>query len=391
MCAGALVGSLVAGPLADRVGRRVAILSTNLPYLVGLAILSLAQNYWMLLIGRSLVGVGVGGSCIAVPLYLTEISSVATRGLIGSAHQMAIVVGFLVAEIFGYLGLSRPYYWRIMFALDMIPCIIQILGMLAVSPESPRYLITNDRLDEGRQALLKLRAKHFRDDTEYNEIVRSCDSARSTENWGLRQLLFTHRERSLKSMAVASILHLGQQLSGINPVLLFSASIFAVDPPRAGNEAETSVVPLLISLLNFLMTVAAICMIDRTGRRFLALSSSGIMFLSSIVLTAAFILGQRLISIIAVLAFVGSFAFGMGPVPWLMTNEIFPTQAVGSAVSFAVALNWISNMIVTVSFPKLLESLQNYALIPYSICILLFFAFAYTALPETKGRPVGFI
>lgn len=383
LCVGALIGSLTTGWIADRVGRRKAIIYTNLPYILGLSTIVFAQNLTMLLIGRILVGLGVGSACIAVPLYLTEISTIPARGLIGSLHQLAIVVGFLAAEVAGFFGLYRPFYWRIMFSLDLIPCFLQILGMLLIAPESPRYLFISDRIDEGGIALAKLRGSHYSED-ERNEIIQSCSTSHSEESWGLWELLVTRISESGKSMFVAVALHLGQQLSGINSILFFSSSIFT-------STDEPTSVPLLIGLLNFAMTIFAILLIDRSGRRFLALCSSSVMFMSSVVLTVAFVMDWKMVSILAVLAFVGSFAFGLGPVPWLMITEVFPTFAVSSAASFAIAVNWISNLLVTVTFPILKEVLGPYAFVPYTVSLFLFFLFSWFILPETKGRPVDFL
>lgn len=385
---GALFGSLLAGPLANRLGRRSAVLCANGPYLVGLLLMSLALNYWMLLVGRILIGIGVGISCIAAPLYLTEICTVSARGLIGSMHQMMICTGLLVAELVGYSGLYRPLYWRFMIALDILPCLLQLVGMAMVSPESPRHLLLRNEQSAGEAALRRLRGSHFSQAEVHALLDAAADS--TTETWGLTELLTTHRGIALKSLLIASFLHIGQQLSGINSILFFSSSIFAQQQPSSP-ASSPSMVPPLIGLLNLVMTVFAIMAIDRAGRRFLAISSSSVMFLSSLALTFGFVTDQRALSVAAVLGFVGSFAFGLGPVPWLMTNELFPTKAAGSAVALAVCCNWLANLTVTATFAPLMALLGNYAFVPYSICILIFLLFSLFLLPETRGRPADFI
>lgn len=401
MCLGALFGSFAAGPLANSRGRRACILANNVPYLAGFLLLALAQNYYMLLAGRFLVGVGVGGSCIGVPMYLTELATVHARGLIGTVHQMGICTGILMGEVIPLFGLWRPVLWRIMFAMGAIPVLIQIIGMIAIAPESPRYLFNQQRAEAGRRALQFLRGPHY-DEGEAAELIANATShagtgkagtATAEESWSLWDLLWRRVNVSGRSMLVAAILHIGQQVSGINCVLLFSDSIFTSEsqtsPVSTGDSM--SLVPVSIASLNLLMTIAAVLAIDLAGRRFLALSSSGVMCASGILLTAAFLGGWRLASILSVLAFVGSFAFGMGPVPWLMTNELFPTAAVGSAVSFAVGLNWIANLSVSISFPTLRLALGHFAFLPYALCMGAFFLFSLFMLPETKGRPLGFI
>lgn len=385
MCAGAIVGSLMAGQLTGKIGRLRSVLVANIPYIIGMLVMALATTYWMLMLGRIFVGVGVGMACITVPLYLTEISPIAIRGLIGSVHQLMICFGLLVVEILGALGFSQPYYWRGMLALDLIPCLLQVVGLLLVGNESPRFLIARGRAAEGEAALASLRSHHY-DPEELEQIVKNAESDRSSESWGLRELFLVHRREASKSMIAASLLHIGQQVSGINSILFFSSDIFSSSP-----TTSSSLVPVFIAILNMVMTVFAIAMIDKAGRRFLALSSTSIMFVSAVALTMGFVIDKTPLSIVAVLFFVGSFAFGLGPIPWLMTNEIFPTQAAAVAVSLAVCLNWTFNLLVTGTFSRLRDLLGDYTFVPHAACILLLFLFIYKFVPETHGRPVGFI
>lgn len=387
MCAGAIIGSMVASPLTGKIGRLGSVLAANLPYGLGILCLALAQNYWMLIIGRILIGVGVGVACITVPLYLTEISPAPSRGLIGSVHQMMICLGLLVAEIVGVAGLYKQYRWRGMFAAALLPCIIQIVGLLILKIESPRFLIAQGKLVEGESSLIRLRGDHYEPE-ELDQIIKNTESDQSGESWGIRELLCLHWAEASKSMTVASLLHIGQQVSGINSILFFSSSIFAQEPSLSSRPPLVSV---YIAILNMIMTIFAIAMIDKVGRRFLALSSCSIMFFSACALTVGFVIGKRELSIVAVLFFVGSFAFGLGPIPWLMTNEIFPTHAAAIAGSFAVCLNWTFNLLVTASFGKLALLLGSYAFLPYAACLLLLFLFIYFRVPETLGRPIAFI
>jgi len=387
MALGALFGSLAAGPLATRLGRKRTVLLPNLFYIIGLLLMAFSSQYWMLVVGRAIIGIGVGLACIATPIYLTEIARPEARGLIGSFHQLSIVVGFLIAELLGYVGFARPYWWRLFFGIDLIPCLVQIVGVFVWCPESPRFLALQGRMEETKASLLVLRGSTFQE-AEFKELEVSAQQHASSSERLLRQSiglisLFTnHFKEAWRSLLVASVLHLGQQLSGINAVLFFSSKLF-----------PEPIVPVLIGLLNLIMTVLAILVIDHAGRRPLALSSSLIMFLSTLllILFSFFQIESRLLSISAILVFVGSFAFGMGPIPWLMTNELFPTAAVSSAVSFAVGLNWISNMAVTVSFPFVREHLGRFVFAPYAVCIGAFFVFSLFMLPETRGRLAAFI
>jgi hypothetical protein len=217
-----------------------------------------------------------------------------------------------------------------------------------------------------------------------NGDLEQAPPASEEGTWSMIDLLVRKFPISYKSLLIAAALQIGQQLSGINSILLFSDSIFSTG-------SSQSLVPTIIASINFVMTILAIFAIDRAGRRVLALTSSGAMALAGMMLTLSFALGWKVPSIASVLVFVGAFAFGLGPVPWLMTNELFPTVAVGSAVSLAVTLNWITNMAVTTSFLPISDALGPYAFVPYTASMALFFVFALLVMPETKGRTVAFV
>lgn len=386
LCVGALLGSILVGKFIDSHGRNAMILLSATFYTIGSAIMALSLNVTMLLLGRLLVGVGVGATCIAAPLYITEIAPLEVRGLFGSAHQMAIVTGYLFGEIVGFCGLSKPYYWRLFFALTLIPSISQLLLAPRFCPRSPPFQAAMGKNEEAKLSLRRLRGDGL-SRYEYEAMIRAAEENRgaASQSWGLKELFIAHRSVALKSNLIAMTLHVGQQLSGINSVFFFSKNIFSKQ------TTFSPLVPVLIAILNVIMTLLALAIIDRRGRRILATISSSLMLLASFTLMASFHWHHDMIAVASVLVFVGAFAFGLGPVPWLMTNELFPAYAAGAAVSFAVSCNWICNTIVTFLFPYIWEAVGYWSFIPYTIAIALFLTFSLFILPETKGRPAAFI
>lgn len=383
MSIGAMIGSLGTGSLASKFGRRACLIAVNLPYLLGAGLLFFSFNLWMLLAGRLAVGLGIGASCIVVPMFLSEICSLSNRGQITSAHQLMISIGLVFAELFALTGLS----WRISFGLVILPALGQLIGMLLFVPESPRYLAQIGDVHGAMKSLRFFRQTGY-DPLELDDmIVESSkqEHEQVVETWGFMKLL---RNWSVagKSLTAAVLLHVAQQFSGINVVFYFSSILF-----KTGDGGGSSTIPAAISMLNFIMTIVAIWLVEKAGRRPLTLFSCAGMVIAGIVFTACYILHVRVVSVIAILAYVASFAVGMGPIPWLMMNEIFPTQALAPAVSLAVATNWTCNFAIGVSFDWIKSLLGSWLFLPYTLCTLAFLGYALVAIPETKGRPLGFL
>lgn len=390
MSIGAMVGSLTTGSLANRYGRRACLIAVNIPYILGAVLMALALNDWMLLAGRFIVGLGVGASCIAVPMFLSEICSLETRGQITCAHQLMICVGLVAAEMVALAGLARGPYWRLMFAFAALPSFFQLIGMLWFVPESPRYLAQLGDQPGARKSLQYFRQSCYAE-AELEEMLlegRKDESSETADSWGLKRL-FQNWNIAGKSLSAAVLLHVAQQFSGINVVFYYSSILFATSDKSP--DAPPSTVPAAISMLNLVMTIIAIWLVERAGRRPLTLVSSAGMVVTGAAFTISYYFGMKTLSIIGILGYVSTYAVGMGPVPWLMMNEIFPTQALGAAVSLAVATNWMCNFAIGFSFKWIKGLLGAWLFTPYTICTIAFTLYAWFSIPETRGRPIGFL
>ena len=383
MLLGALVGSLATGPIANRVGRRLTIILLNVPFAAGFLFTSLAVRYWMLLLGRFLVGLGVGAGCIVVPLYLSEIAPVMMRGQVTSVHQLAICVGLVVVELIGLSGLNGPGRWRIMFALGLIPAFVQVLGMMLWGLESPRFLAQRDDAEGCRGVLKHLRGSSYYDDETQQMLAASSNAESEADTWSFLRLL-QNLPLAGRSLTVSIMLHVAQQFSGINVIFYFSSDLFSTGP-------GSSTIPALISILNLAMAILSMWLVERAGRRILCLGSTAGIVVSLVAFIAFYLARWQVSSVICILAYVASYAVGMGPIPWLMVSELFPTQAAGAAVSLAVSTNWACNFLVGSTWGWLSTTLGQWALAPYAAFTAAFLVFAWFQVPETKGRPIAFL
>lgn len=381
LCLGALFGCLLGGRLVDRLGRRGVILWNNVAYLLGLGLMLGSMHWVMLLMGRLLVGIGVGVSCVAVPMYLTEVSSWDVRGLIGSLHQLMIVLGNLLALVLGLtplLSKSFGYGWRIVLGADVLVCAMQlVLALGGVFRESPKYHVLQGRKERAEETLRWLRGSKY----DAKEL-ESTDGTSDVQPLSLYTLLRTRFSQIWKSLGLVLLLHIGQQVSGVNAIFYFSALMFQ----------DNAYVPVLIAVFNVVMTVVSLVLMDRAGRRPLLLSSLVGMILCYLLFTLSMYQTQITgLKAISVLGFIASFALGMGPVPWLMLGEVFSPWSVSAGVSLGVSANWISNFIIVALFQTQLRTLGRNVMVPYLFFLILILLWALKYLPETKGRSAGLI
>lgn len=381
--AGAAVGAAMAGQLSDRAGRRRVILGAGLLFIAGAVISAVAEGVTILLLGRFLVGLGIGVASMLTPLYLAEISPARDRGAIVSLNQLCITAGILVSYLVGFALASVAGGWRWMLALGALPGIILSAGML-VLPESPRWLAGHGRTNDAESVLRRLRGSADVQG-ELNEL--RTDLAREGRQLARASELFSRRVR--RPLIVGIGLAMFQQITGINTVIYFAPTIFE----SAGlPSAATSILATAgVGAVNVIMTIVSIRLIDRLGRRRLLFWSLGGMTVTLLVLSAAFYAGTSgqlaWVAVLSVAAYVGFFAIGLGPVFWLLIAEIFPLALRGRAMSLATVANWVFNLIVSATFLNLVNVLGSAAaFLVYAFLSVMALLFVALIVPETKGR-----
>ena len=379
--AGAACGAAVAGRLADRFGRRPTLMATALIFVLGAVVSALAPDLVILLAGRLLVGVGIGGASMLTPLYLAEIAPAKARGALVSCNQLAITLGILASYLIGY-ALSADGAWRWMLGLGGLPGVILAAGMVWL-PETPRWLAGHGQAEGARAALHRLRGQGADIDAE---LAQLSDDLTPTAQ-GRPESRLGHRAARLP-LIVGVGLAVFQQVTGVNTVIYFAPTIFQASGLSSASAAILATAG--IGVVNVAMTVVAIWLVDRVGRRPLLLWGLGGMGVSLCLLALGFVLGKGpalgWLTAASLTAYIGFFAIGLGPVFWLLISEIFPTAVRARGMSAATIANWLSNLVVALTFLDLAH-LMGHAGVFVLYAALTFggFAFAFLLVPETKG------
>jgi MFS transporter, SP family, galactose:H+ symporter len=380
---GATVAAAFAGALSDRFGRKRLIIAVAILFGLGALLSAVAGSLWLLLAARVGVGAAIGVASMLTPLYLAEMAPADKRGAVVSLNQFCITLGILLSYVvdFGLAGVGDG--WRWMLGLGVVPGIVLGVGMLFL-PESPRWLAAHGRMQEAEHAL---KAMHRGQDVsaELGELRRDVLRKETKESiWSvLRQ------KRARRPLILGLGLAVFQQVTGINTVIYFAPTIFQ----SAGFEsASASILATAgVGVVNVVMTVIALRLMDRAGRRRLLLTGLAVMALSLVALAGAFFAGQSqalgAVTAVALAFYVGGFAIGLGPVFWLLISEIFPLAVRGRGMSLATVANWGSNLIVTLIFLDLIRLLSaGGTFLMFAVLTVAAFTFTYRLVPETKGR-----
>jgi sugar porter (SP) family MFS transporter len=389
---GALFGALAGGELADRLGRKRAVLIAGALFTLGSLVEALAPATMILVGGRLILGSGVGVAAVAAPLYAAELAPTSLRGRFVSAYQLAIALGIFVAYLVdGWL--SKSDGWRWMLGASAVPGLMLFLVAL-VAPESPRWLMKMHRQPEAAAELRKIRPG-----AEAEPRLEAIEAVLRKEG-GRASWWEVFHKRWRRPLLIGIGLAVFQQITGINAVIYYADQIFA-SSGFTSRSSQMTVSLWAIGAVNVLATLIAIALIDRLGRRKLLLAGLFGMGISLAVVGVAFRLmgsatagkaamapsGAGVVTLFALVAFVTCFAFSMGPVVWTVINEIFPGHIRGRAVAVATAFNWASAFLVSQGFLSLIGAVGNsFTFWLFALFCGLGWCWTYYAVPETKGR-----
>ncbi|XP_038642924.1 solute carrier family 2, facilitated glucose transporter member 4-like [Scyliorhinus canicula] len=384
---GGMVSSFLLGTLAEWLGRRNAMLLNNILALLGGILMGFSQycqSYEMLILGRFIIGAYSGISSGLVPMYIGEISPTRLRGTLGTLHQLAIVSGILIAQIFGLdVILGTDDLWPLLLAVTVFPAILQA-ALLPLCPESPRYLyiVCNE---EGK-AKRGLRMLTGRQDvtaalSEMKEERRKMDMEPKVT---IAQLFRIPSYR--QPIIIAVTLQLSQQLSGINAVFYYSTSIFI-----SMGIQQPVYITIGVGIINTAFTVVSLFLVERMGRRTLHLLGLAGMSVCAFIMTISLALLEKLpwmsyISTVAIFGFVAFFEIGPGPIPWFIVAELFSQGPRPAAMTLAGFANWTSNFLVGMTFQYIVAVCGPFVFLIFAFLLAGFFVFTYFKVPETRGK-----
>ncbi len=375
--AGAAIGAGFAGSFGDRYGRRPVLIVNAVLFGVFAVLTGMANSLPLFLAARFVIGVAVGVASMLTPLYIAELAPPRIRGALVTLNQLAIVTGIVVAYYVDYL-FAGSANWRAMFISAVIPSMILLVALIFL-PESPRWLVIRQKTDEAFRILDRVEStedaqRHLKE----LEAVTEVDKLRFRDLFG---------GRFRRPLMIGVGLAIFQQITGVNAIIYYTPTILQMAGFRSARTAILATV--LVGGVNLAVTVVALFLLDRVGRRPLLLFGIGGMLVSLAFLGylfgAAHVLRAAILT--DVLAYLACFAIGLGPVFWLLISEIYPTTIRGQAMSVASVTIWIFDLLVSVTFLSLIGAVgAKFSFWIYAAACGAAFAFSYCLIPETKGR-----
>lgn len=381
---GALAGAALVGKPSEKWGRIRSLFVLALLYLISALGCAWSNDLTTLIIFRFIGGLAVGGASVVSPMYITEITPPAKRGLLVAVSQLSIVVGILAALISNYyvvkyLGAEPTGSgWRWMFGIEAVPAALFLLTAFII-PESPRWLIHKGRVQQATEILKKL--GYSKPEVEAKAIQSSFTS---NGNEADRESLF--QRRYFKPLALVICLALFNQLDGINAILYYITDIFKM----AGFAAEDAFKQgITIGLVNLVFTILGMALIDKLGRKTLLLIGSITFILSHLLAAWVFLTGNTSwLAILAAAGICGSHAYSQGAVIWVCINELLPNAVRAAGSATACFILWGAAIVVSTAFPVVIGSWGGYTFLIFAAMMLVQFFFVWFLLPETKGKPL---
>ncbi|KAF8401684.1 hypothetical protein HHK36_012630 [Tetracentron sinense] len=386
----ALVSSFAASKVCSKYGRRFAMRIASSFFLAGAILSTASVNLFMLILGRVLLGIGVGFGNEAVPLFLSEIAPAKYRGAVNILFQLFITIGIFVANIVNYFTSSKhPSGWRISLGLAGVPAIILCLGSIIVT-ETPTSLIERQKYEKGRATLERIRGTR-NVDAEFDQIAVASEIARQVKN-PFKKLM---RRSSMPPLVIGIMMQVFQQFTGINAIMFYAPVLFQT----VGFKNDASLLSSVITgLVNVISTFVSIILVDKVGRRKLLLQACIQMFITQSIIGAILqahlkstnSLGhvEAIFVVILVCGFVMGFAWSWGPLGWLIPSETFPLETRTAGFAFAVSSNMLFTFLIAQAFLSMMCHMRAVIFFFFAGWIFFMGLFVYYLLPETKNVPI---
>ncbi|KAM0952035.1 putative sugar/inositol transporter, major facilitator, sugar transporter [Dioscorea sansibarensis] len=344
----------------------------------------------MLIIGRILLGFGVGFANQAVPLFLSEMAPARIRGALNILFQLQVTIGIFIANIVNYFTSNlHPWGWRLSLGIAGVPALILFLGSLLIT-ETPTSLIERNEQEHGLQVLKKIRGTD-NVHAEFEELVHASEIARQVKH-PFKNLM---KRNSRPQLIIGILMQVFQQFTGINAIMFYAPVLFQT----MGFENNASLLSAVITgVVNVLSTIVSVVFVDKVGRRKLLLEACGQMLIAQITIGGILAgtlhdnntLGKGLAVAVVVLVcfFVSGFAWSWGPLGWLIPSETFPLETRTAGYAFAVSSNMLFTFLIAQAFLSMLCQMKSGIFFFFAAWIIIMAVFVIFMLPETKGIPM---
>lgn len=379
---GALFGAIPGGILADKVGRKLTILSLAGPFLINWGLIVIANSATLMIVGRFFAGLSTGAICVTGSMYIGEFAETEIRGVLGSYFQLFLCVGILISFVLG----AFLDYVQLSLTLAVIPIIFVIT--FKFMPESPVYLMTIGKRTQAEDAIRWFRGKNYNVTPVIEEIQHTIDATAGKES-SVADLFKTRG--NLRAFISSLGLMLFQQFSGINAVIFYTVTIFEL----AGSSLNPKVAAILIGSIQVVMAYIAATIIDKAGRKIFLSLSGGIMFIC--LGGIGFFFQQKesdvdvsnigWLPLSCLLLYIVGFCLGYGPIPWMIMGELFTPELKGVASGIAVLTNWFLTFVVTKSFDSMVAAFGiSGTFFTFMAFVFAGLVFVQVVLPETRGK-----
>ncbi len=380
---GGAIAIVVTGFLSDMFGRKKMIILSAIIFIIGVFCTSHSHEFATLLAGRLIMGIGVGVSAILIPLYLSESVPAQIRGRAVACYQLFLTAGIFLAYVVGW-AFSSTGNWRAMFDVLAIPGAILFIGSLFI-PESPVWLFMKKRVEQVKSILGKLHG-HEESENIFSEMTNLCE-----EQKGEPFSAIFKKKAYIVPFVIALFVACLTQLTGVNCLLQYASTIFT----EAGvqSQASSNLLSMWLGFVNFIMTIIALSLIDKLGRKFLLTISTGgvviflgLMGVASLMNASSF---KVILMAVSMYGFAMSYAVGIGVVVWLAMSELLPNKIRSVGLGICLFCNSMISSVLANVFPVLTESI-GYSGIFFMLagCSVVYFVIAAFIMPETKGKTI---
>ncbi|CAH0693826.1 unnamed protein product [Chilo suppressalis] len=387
--AGTPMGCIVSGYLMDAIGRRLTLILTEIPLISGWVLIASAQNVPMLYIGRLLIGFGSGMVGAPARVYTAEVSQPHLRGMLGALASVGVSSGVLVQYVIG-----SATTWNVLAGISVVVPVLSLLGMLML-PETPNYLLTNDKVDKAQASLKKMRGSTYNVNEEIQRMItfkeKNCVEPLKSPREIIKALL---SPSALKPFSILAVYFFLYQWCGVNTITFYAVEVFEA----SGAALDKYWLTIAMGIIRVIFTVVGCILCRRCGRRPLTFVSA--IGCGTTMITLAVYMYfvhywrennippcHSWIPVASIFIFTISCTLGYLIVPWVMIGEVYPTQVRGIVGGLTTCAAHLSVFSVVKTFPLLKHLLNDYGTFAlYGTMSIAGTVFYYFFLPETKGR-----